>query len=106
MQTSDVDGVEALFADDAVWCGGDLTVRGRQAIREYYETSAMPARLDPRPLEPIESGDRCAIEVMVRLPDGGVIRALDVFTLDDAGLVTTMRVYTGVVLDEDLAELG
>jgi ketosteroid isomerase-like protein len=107
MHASDAEGIEQLFAEDAVLCLYDGTVRrGRREIRDFYANSAMRPGLAPEPQPPIEDGNRCAVEIMVRASDGTPRRPLDVFTVNDDGEITILRAYTGHVLEEDLPPAG
>ena len=102
VRESDADAIEQLFAEDAVLVMFDGTVRrGRRDIRDFYEHTAMRSGLSPQPQQPIEDGDRCAVEIMVSGRDGRPHRPLDVFTVNDDGEITLLRAYTGHVLDED-----
>jgi hypothetical protein len=104
MLTSDADGMERLFAADAVLSVFNGTVRqGRESIRDFYENSGMRQGIHPHPQEPIEEGNRCVVEIIVELRDGNYTRVVDVFTVNDDGLVGSLRIYQGLLLDEDVS---
>jgi hypothetical protein len=104
MLASDADSMERLFAPDAVLIVFNGTVRrGRGAIRDFYENSGMPQVLRPYPQEPIEEGNRCVVEIIVELHDGSYARVVDIFTVNDDGLVSSLRIYQGLLLEEDIS---
>ena len=99
---SDADGMAALFAEDAVLVMFDGTVRrGRAEIRDFYENVAMRPGLAPQAQAPIEDGNRCAVEIIVRGGDGVPRRPADFFTVNDDGEITMLRAYIGHALDDD-----
>jgi hypothetical protein len=105
MLESDADGMERLFAADAVLSAFNGTVRrGRASIRDFYENSGMRQGIRPHPQEPIEEGNRCVVEIIVELPDGSCTRVVDIFTANDDGQVSSLRIYQGLLLDEDISE--
>jgi hypothetical protein len=107
MLESDADGMERLFATDAVLSVFNGTVRrGRAPIRDFYENSSMRQGLRPHPQEPIEDGNRCVVEIIVELPDGTCTRVADIFTANDDGQVSSLRIYQGLLLDEDISAGG
>jgi hypothetical protein len=104
MLTSDADGMERLFATDAVLSVFNGTVRhGRESIRDFYENSGMRQGIHPHPQEPIEDGNRCVVEIIVELHDGSYTRVVDIFTVNDDGLVSSLRIYQGLLLDQDIS---
>jgi len=50
---------------------------------------------------PIEDGNRCAVEIIVRDGDGVPRRPADFFTVNDDGEITMLRAYIGHALDDD-----
>jgi ketosteroid isomerase-like protein len=103
VREGDADGVAALFADDGVFVMFDGTVkRGRADIRDFCANSPLRFQVTPEPLAPLEDGNRCAVEVLVREPDGNVLqRPADFFTVDDGGAITILRAFIGPTLEED-----
>jgi SnoaL-like domain len=105
MRESDADGMERLFAPDSVLSLFNGTVRrGPREIRDFYENSGMKQGVRPNPQEPFEDRRRCAVEIVVGLADGSYARVVDVFTVNDDGQVSSLRVYQGLLLDGDVPE--
>jgi hypothetical protein len=102
MLESDVAGMERLFAADAVLSVFNGTIkRGRADIRDFYDGTGMRRGIHPNPQHPIEEGNRCVVEIVVGMNDGSYGRVVDIFTVDDDGHVTSLRVYQGLLLDGD-----
>lgn len=96
----DVDGIAALFAEDAVVADpvDQPEHVGRDAIREFFAgTHAMGDSLELRVTGPIRAVDRfAAVPLQAITTVGGSrlsIDIIDVFTFDDSGMVTDMRAY-------------
>jgi SnoaL-like domain len=107
MRESDADSMERLFAEDAVLSLFNGTVRrGRREIRDFYENSGMQQGIRPNPQEPIEDDRRCAVEIVVGLADGSHARVVDIFTVNDDGHVSSLRIYQGLLLDGDAPDGG
>lgn len=103
MRESDADSMEHLFALDAVLSLFNGTLRrGRADIRDFYENTGMRPGLRPHPQEPIEDGNRCAVEIVVGQQDGSYARVVDIFTVNDDGRVSSLRIYQGLLLDGDI----
>ena len=92
----DCGAVALLYAEDATVEDplGSPLHRGRDAIREFYRTSAGMVHLE---LEGrVRVAGREAAAAMIARPtgaDGMVIEIVDVMTFNDQGLVTSMRAY-------------
>jgi steroid delta-isomerase len=92
----DFEAVALLYAEDATVEDpiGSPPHRGRDAIREFYRTSAGMVHLD---LEGrVRVAGREAAAAMIARPtgaDGMVIEIVDVMTFNDQGLVTSMRAF-------------
>jgi ketosteroid isomerase-like protein len=95
----DIDGIMALFADDAelTWAGG--TFRGKAKVRKVVEwdvEQSPTARVDLTGIG-IVTGDRLVVaERVVHLTADGIAYeepALTVFEVDDDGLIVRMRSY-------------
>jgi len=94
----DVDGVVALYAEDATIEDpiGSEPRRGRDAIREFYTASAGSVTI--RCTGPVRvAGCEAATPMVVLLgPDGPDQRALDVIShmrFDDDGRIASMRAF-------------
>lgn len=91
INAGDLEGLLALFADDAVVLHPLGTFEGAARLREFYGTHIIPA-------EPVMTGsgwvadDRiCAFELEA-LTAGRRTFALDHLTVDDAGAITRMAI--------------
>jgi hypothetical protein len=103
IRESDVDGMERIYAPHAVLAlFNGTTARGPREIRDFYDTTGMRNGISPHPQEPIEDGNRCVVEIVVGLKDGRYTRVVDIFTVNNDGLITSLRIYHGVLLDEDV----
>jgi steroid delta-isomerase len=96
----DAEAVTALFADDAVVEDpvGTEPRRGLAEIAAFYrETAAGRVRLSL--VTPIRGSyaNRAAMALTVEVPGDSPmrIRAIDVFTFGDDGLITAMQAYWG-----------
>ncbi len=103
MREGDADSIERLFAPDAVLSVFNGTLRqGRREIRDFYENSGMQQGVRPHPQEALEDDKRCAVEIVVGLPDGSWARVVDIFTVNEDAQVSSLRVYQGLLLDGDI----
>ena len=97
MCESDIDGIIALYADDATAedpVGGEVQ-NGVEAIRAFYGMTA--------PLLKVElagpicvAGNECAFPLLAELTMGediSYLDATDVLSFDDDGKITRMRAY-------------
>jgi steroid delta-isomerase len=97
MCKSDIDGILALYAEDATVedpAGGEIQ-RGKEALRNFYSLAAPALQVELN--GPIcVSGAQCAFLVLAEFTMGEVKRyldATDVFTFDDDGKITSMRAF-------------
>ena len=97
MCQSDIEGIMALYADDATAedpVGGDVQ-QGSEAIKNFYAMTA--------PLLQVEltgpicvAGNECAFPLLAQLTMGediSYLDATDVLTFDDDGKISRMRAY-------------
>lgn len=97
MCQSDIEGIMALYADDATAedpVGGDVQ-QGSEAIRNFYSMTA--------PLLQVEltgpicvAGNECAFPLLAQLTMGediSYLDATDVLTFNDDGKISRMRAY-------------
>jgi steroid delta-isomerase len=93
----DVDGIVALYADDATIedpIGSELR-RGRAAIRAFYQASAGKVTMK-RSGPACVAGNEAACALVVLLGPEGEQQALDIISVmrfDDAGKIASMRAY-------------
>jgi steroid delta-isomerase len=97
MTKGDVDGIVALYAEDATIedpIGSELR-RGRAAIREFYEASAGTVTI--RLTGPVRvAGCEAATPMVVLMGPEGDQRALDVISVmkfDDEARIVSMRAF-------------
>ena len=93
----DVDGIVALYADDATIedpIGSDLR-RGRDAIRAFYEASA--GSVSMKRTGPVRvAGREAATPLVVLMGPEGQQQALDIIStmsFDEDGKITAMRAF-------------
>jgi len=99
----DLDGVAALFASDAVVRDpvDGPAVEGREKIRAFLEEFGGPVVKGMMVAGPVHISADCRhaaarINAQAHVGDGlSTVEALDVFTFDDDGLITTMNAYWG-----------
>ena len=84
--------VADLYNDDAELTAAGRTLCGRKAIRDYYAEKFV-ARPHPHVVATLTGGSMVAAVLDVQMPDGRRASAVDVFELDDTGIVS-MTVYT------------
>lgn len=97
MCQSDIEGIMALYADDATAedpVGGDVQ-QGSEAIKNFYSMTA--------PLLQVEltgpicvAGNQCAFPLLAQLTMGediSYLDATDVLTFNDDGKISRMRAY-------------
>lgn len=98
VRKKDVDGICALYAEDAVIedpIGLESGIRkGAAEIREFYEGVVQQALLEI--VEPVRGSfsASAAMAVRAKLP-GFVVEAISVVDFDDDGLIRKYRVYWG-----------
>ena len=97
----DVDGIVALYADDATVEDpvGSPPKVGKAAIAEFYQMAIKTgARLSLAAPIRASHGNSAAMafDVQLNMPEGSaVIRVIDVMTFNDAGQFSSMRAYWG-----------
>jgi steroid delta-isomerase len=97
MCKSDIDGIMALYADDATAedpVGGEVQT-GAEALRNFYSLTAPALQVELK--GPIcVSGRECAFPLLAELSMGDTkqyLDAIDVLRFDDEGKITSMRAY-------------
>ena len=97
LSKGDVDGIVELYADDATIedpIGSELR-KGRDAIREFYATTA--GTIEMKLTGPVRvAGHEAAAPLVVLMGPEGQQQALDiidVMTFDESGKVTSMRAF-------------
>jgi steroid delta-isomerase len=97
MCSSDIEGIVALYADDATAedpVGGEIQ-RGIEAIRNFYTLTAPALQVELN--GPVcVSGSECAFLLLAELTLGDAkqyLDATDVLTFNDEGKISSMRAY-------------
>ena len=97
MCSSDIDGIMALYADDAIAedpVGGQL-VEGIESLREFYAFAAPALHIELQ--GPIcVAGNECAFPLLAQLTMDGKVQyldATDALCFAEDGKITTMRAY-------------
>ncbi|MEZ5502419.1 MAG: nuclear transport factor 2 family protein [Halioglobus sp.] len=97
MCRSDIDGLIALYAEDATAedpVGGNV-VRGVEALRGFYAMTAPLLQVELR--GPVcVAGNQCAFPLLAQLTledTAQYLDAVDVFCFNDRGKITSMRAY-------------
>lgn len=88
-------GVAACFTPEGVLKlpNGQVVV-GRAAIQDYYRRIFAKGTPNPQVISVIVEGNRCVAEIHAHRLDGTPIPCADVFSLDDAGAVVELAIYT------------
>ena len=91
----DYEALADLFHPTAEWIpiAGIEPRRGREAIRERYLTEVKPMNAPIINDVYIADEERCVVEFEVDHPEHGIVPIVDVFTVDNAGLITRLAVY-------------
>jgi hypothetical protein len=76
--------VVSLFHDDAELIGLGGRRSGKDAIRDFYQGVIERAGPSPRSVGPVlVEGSRVAAEIMIDLPQGQVVHAVDLFVVEE-----------------------
>jgi hypothetical protein len=94
IREQNVDGIVALFAPDATYTMPDgRRFTGADEIRGWFSKLFASLALTPQVSATIDSETASAVEIENQLPDGTKRSTANFFYLDDAGLITQLRVY-------------
>jgi steroid delta-isomerase len=91
---ADLDGLVALFTDDAVLTPprGVDERHGVAEIRSFYADLVLPQAPAVTPTNIIEAGTQCVAE-LTAVMGGEPSHLIDVFEVGDAGKVTRLAIY-------------
>jgi hypothetical protein len=103
VNAKDLDLLRTIFADEAVLVvptgltpdDPTGTFRGIDAVMGFFGGVSFPQQAVLTYRAVYEDGDTCVVELEGRLPDR-TVEAVDIFTVNAAGLVTRMAVYARV----------
>ena len=88
------ESVVDLFDDDAELRGLGFRKQGKAAIREFYSGILESAQPSPSPAGPLlADGNRVMAEIHIRIADGSLVHALDVFEVDE-GKIRSLTYFT------------
>ena len=94
INAKDLDGVCALFTDDAAFNLPDgRKVEGIAAIRAMYVNVFAAGGPQPQPITIVPAQTHVAAEVEVHLADGRVLAMASFFTLGEGGRFSNVSVY-------------
>jgi uncharacterized protein (TIGR02246 family) len=94
VRARDIEGFSALFAEDAVFVRPDgIRLSGLAAIREMEAGVFAAGPPTPAPEVMVAGANAVAVEINVRLADGGVRRMANFFHLNAEGKIQRLSVY-------------
>jgi hypothetical protein len=94
VRARDIDGWMALFADDARYVlPNGKHFEGAAEIRAIQTSVFASGAPFPTPQRQLIDGKAMAVEVEARLPDGSTRRTVNLYTLNDAGLIQQLSVF-------------
>ncbi len=94
IRARDIDGLMALYADDAVFTLPDgREFSGIAAIREMHRNVFEAGAPVPTPIAAVVGNGSIAVQIEARLADGTTRRTANFYHLDDNGLIRRVGVY-------------
>jgi len=94
IRARDIDGLMALYAEDAVFTLPDgREFSGAAAIREMHLSVFAAGAPIPTPVATVIGNGSIAVEIEARLADGTARRTANFYHLDAAGHIRRLRVY-------------
>ncbi len=94
IRAKDIEGLVALYAEDAVLILPNGTqVAGQPAIRELQEKIFAHGAPYPTPGPRVASGNALAVQIEARLADGSLRHTANFFTVNDARRIQRLSVY-------------
>jgi hypothetical protein len=92
IRAHDAGAIETVFAENAQLVNAGGTVHGRDAIVDFYRSTAFTVEdLEPNPGPYVIQGDRLAVEINLRM-GGKDHRVADFFEIRE-GLVQRLSIY-------------
>jgi len=94
IRTKDVEGLVALYADDATFVlpsGKEFS--GVAAIREMHRGVLASSTPMPSPVSMVVTDSSVAVENEVHLPDGTIRRTANFFYVNDDGRIRRISIY-------------
>lgn len=105
VNTKDLALLRTIFADDVVLsvptmamdlANPDGVFRGIEEAMAFFEKTSFEAKAILTYTHVYEDDNSCVVELKGRLPAGNDVEALDIFTVNDEGLVDRMTVYARI----------
>ncbi len=105
VNTKNLDLLRTIFAEDVVLSvptmamdlkNPDGVFRGIDEAMDFFATTSFKAQAMLTYTHVYEDKNSCVVELKGRLPAGNDVEALDIFTVNDDGLVTRMTVYARI----------
>lgn len=94
IRNRDVDGLVALYADDAViTLPNGAQVAGAKAIRVFQSDVFARGAPYPTPGPRVVGASEVAVEIKAKLPDGSVRSTANFFFINAAGRIQRLSVY-------------
>lgn len=105
VNTKDLELLRTIFADDVVLSvptmamdlsNPDGVFHGIEETMAFFGETSFKAKAILTYTHVYEDGNSCVVELKGRLPAGNDVEALDIFTVNEEGLVTRMTVYARI----------
>jgi len=105
VNTKNLDLLRTIFAEDVVLSvptmamdlkNPDGVFRGIDEAMDFFATTSFKAQAILTYTHIYEDENSCVVELKGRLPAGNDVEALDIFSVNDDGLVTRMTVYARI----------
>ena len=105
VNTKNLDLLRTIFAEDVVLSvptmameleNPDGVFHGIDEAMEFFANTSFKAKAILTYTHVYEDENSCVVELKGRLPAGNDVEALDIFTVNDEGLVTRMTVYARI----------
>lgn len=94
VRAKDADAVAELFTEDSSWAIPGRRITGSAALRDFYRETFDTS--DPAPAPSAISVNGTTVTAQFQARNGNRrMDMVDVFTIDDSGLISTLRAYQG-----------
>jgi ketosteroid isomerase-like protein len=94
VNAADLDRISSLFTPDAVLDHFFGTYEGVDAIADFYRDVVLTSETSVTISAEVTHGDTCRVELKGQSPySPDLVHVVDVFTVDERGLITRLEVY-------------